>query len=49
MRAQKNDQKRFEELLASSVAAVGGEEVSSTSDYLTEEQELENIDAYRKC
>lgn len=42
---EQNDRKRFEELLASS--AVSMSDVSS--DYLTEEQELENIDAYRKC
>lgn len=38
---EQNDRKRFEELLASST-------VSRNEDYLTEQQELENIDAYRK-
>lgn len=38
---EQNDRKRFEELLATST-------VSNKEDYLNEEQELENIDAYRK-
>ena len=41
-----NDRKRFDELLNSHSAMIGDK---SSDSYLTEEQEEENIDAYRKC
>ena len=40
-----NDRKRFDELLNSSSAMIGEK---SSDSYLTQEQEEENIDAYRK-
>lgn len=40
-----NDRKRFEELLNSSMGSIGAE---SSDNYLSQEQEEENIDAYRK-
>jgi hypothetical protein len=43
-----NDRKRFEGLLNSHSASIGASEKSS-ENYLSQEQEEENIDAYRKC
>ena len=40
-----NDRKRFDELLNSSSAMIGEK---SSDSYLTQEQEEENIDAYRE-
>lgn len=43
-----NDRKRFEELLNSQSASIGATDAKSSENYLSEEQEEENIDAYRK-
>lgn len=40
-----NDRKRFDELLNSQSASIGAK---SSDSYLTQEQEEENIDAFRK-
>lgn len=45
---EKNDRKRFDELLNSQSAPIGAAAGKESENYLSQEQEEENIDAYRK-